>query len=71
MLRGIRWKLALGIALPVLISLIGFSMADYYRRTALLRSMAETTACFCFYESESYNKAQLTGERQILLRRIV
>ncbi|MBI5945388.1 MAG: sensor histidine kinase [Chloroflexi bacterium] len=44
MLRSIRWKIALGIALPVLISLIGFSIADYYRRNDLLAIMAENSA---------------------------
>jgi signal transduction histidine kinase len=44
MFRSIRWKIALGIALPVLAALIGFSIADYYRRNALLSTMAETSA---------------------------
>ena len=44
MFRSIRWKVALGLALPVLVALIGFSIADYYRRNALLASMAENSA---------------------------
>lgn len=44
MLRSIRWKIALGLALPVLAALIGFSVADYYRRNILLTNMAESSA---------------------------
>ena len=44
MFRSIRWKVALGLALPVLAALIGFSIADYSRRTALLTTMAENSA---------------------------
>ena len=44
MLRSIRWKVALGLALPVLAALIGFSIADYYRRNILLTAMAENSA---------------------------
>ncbi len=44
MFRSIRWKVALGLALPVLAALIGFSVADYYRRNALLTTMAENSA---------------------------
>jgi signal transduction histidine kinase len=44
MLRSIRWKVALGLALPVLAALIGFSIADYYRRDILLTNMAENSA---------------------------
>lgn len=44
MLRSIRWKIALGLTLPVLVALIGFSVADYYRRNVLLTEIAETSA---------------------------
>ena len=44
MLRSIRWKVALGLALPVLAALVGFSIADYYRRNILLTNMAENSA---------------------------
>lgn len=44
MFRSIRWKIALGLTLPVLVALIGFSVADYYRRNALLTVMAENSA---------------------------
>jgi signal transduction histidine kinase len=44
MFRSIRWKVALGLAIPVLAALIGFSIADYYRRNALLTIMAENSA---------------------------
>ena len=44
MFRSIRWKIALGLALPVLAALIGFSIADFFRRNALLTVMAENSA---------------------------
>ena len=44
MFRSIRWKVALGLALPILISLWGFSILHYYREKAILLDTIEHSA---------------------------
>jgi signal transduction histidine kinase len=67
MLRSIRWKIALGLALPVLVALIGFSIADYYRRNILLTQMAENSAVEMGEMTRgSLRHAMLWNDRELL-----
>ena len=44
MFRSIRWKVALGLALPILISFWGYSILHYYREKAILLKNIELSA---------------------------
>ncbi|MBI5962490.1 MAG: sensor histidine kinase [Chloroflexi bacterium] len=72
MFRSIRWKVALGLALPVLAALIGFSVADYYRRNALLTVMAENSAIqMGEMASGSLRHAMMLNDREMLQQTLI
>jgi signal transduction histidine kinase len=44
MFRSIRWKVALGLALPILISFLGYTVLHYYREKSILLETIEQSA---------------------------
>lgn len=72
MFRSIRWKIALGLALPVLVALIGFSVADYFRRNALLTIMAENSAIqMGEMASGGLRHAMMLNDREMLQQTLI
>ena len=72
MFRSIRWKIALGLALPVLLALIGFSVADYFRRNTLLTIMAENSAIQMGEMARgSLRHAMLLNDKEMLKQALV
>lgn len=72
MFRSIRWKVALGMALPILIAFWGYSIAHYYREKALLIRYTEQTAIqMGEMARDSLWHAMLKNDREMLQEMLI
>ncbi len=72
MFRSLRWKVALGLALPIFVSFLGYSILHYYReKTVLLENIERSAGEFGELVRGGLRHAMINNDREVLQNALV